>query len=461
MTTTFRTILLAACLGTGALGAEDPVAAPGPLDRPNILVLVIDDLGNDMVGALGEGDPLERPPTPHLDALAARSILFPNAYANPSCSPTRAAILTGRHAFRTGLGRIINPRDPFTLPFTEITIPEYLDAARSGYDHIAIGKWHLGNQATGALDPVLHGFRRFVGTESNTGDYFEWTKSYAFRDGTSGSFTSHKYLTIDQTDDALRHIHRLREPWFTWLALGSVHAPFHVPPDRLHTQTELTTDFDRYRAMVEATDNEIGRLLRELKKFRPRTVIFCLGDNGSPTEVAFTHPAKGSLFEGGVNVPFMVSGPIVAEADRGTISPALVHVMDIFSTVADLAGVDLANVLPPTRPIDSVSLLPVLADPLGAEVRSTLMCQKFLPNGFGPYDEESWMLRNERFKLIRLPGLPGAYLDQLYDLSTAPPGTDGVNVCPDPLCLGGLDAEQRAAYDELVAEFESLVASDG
>lgn len=415
--------------------------AGGP-PPPNILLLIVDDLGSDMVGVYGEGDPLLRPPTPVIDALARRSVRFTQAYSGATCTPTRAMLLTGRYPFRTGIGGLpLGEPDEYVLPFHEWTIPEMLDDARSGYDHLAIGKWHLGSENSGgAFNPVAHGFRRWVGTETNLVSYYQWPKSYAERGGVSTTFTTQEYVTIDQTNEAIQRIPRLREPWFTWLAYTAPHKPFHVPPAGLHNQRQLATPLDQYRAMVQSVDREIGRLLRELHEFLPRTVILLLGDNGSAKEVAFVRPAKGTLREGGINVPFMIAGPVVPAASRGAVSDALVGVTDVFATVADIAGIDLASVQPKGHVLDSVSLLPLLQDPAGASVRSLIYSEKFSPNGLGPYETSDSMIRNERFKLI-YDHLTGA--SEFFDLRAAPPGADGTSLCP---CPQNLSPEARGEW---------------
>jgi arylsulfatase A-like enzyme len=417
---------------------------------PNVLVLLLDDIGNDMVGAYGEGDPVERPRTPFLDLLAKRSVRFTNAYAYPSCSPTRASMLTGRYPFRHGIGEKIRNRDGFALPFEEFTLPEVLDAARSGYEHLAIGKWHLGTDGSGGgRHPCLQGFRRFVGTTSNVADYESWPKVFAERYGNLVETTSHAYLTIDQTDEALRRIPRLPEPWFVWMAYNAAHGPFHEPPAHLHDRIDPQGAFENYRAMVESLDHEIGRLVRGLRNILPRTVLIVAGDNGTPGPVSFVSPSKGSLYEGGVNVPLMISGPVVPRPNAGAVSDALVLLQDVFATVLDVASVDSTGVFPDGYALDSVSLLPVLRDP-STRVRDHAVAERFSRNGFGPYQTHRWMIRNERYKLLvnEFPA-PNDPTVQLFDLLLAPTGEDGEDLCP---CPGNLDPEGRAAWTELRAK---------
>jgi arylsulfatase A-like enzyme len=361
-----------------------PVVPP----RDNVLIVIADDVGVDMIGVYGEG--AAPPPTPVIDALASRGVLFRNAWSNPVCSPTRASLLTGRHAFRTGVGHIVDavPDNP-ALSLDEITLPEMLALGTDGaYASAAFGKWHLGSAAVGgALAPNLAGFDHFAGALANfhgAETYSSWTRVV---DGAAEQTT--KYATTDTVDSALAWLADAPEPWFAYVAFNSAHFPYHAPPEALHTidlsqaGPPAQDPGPYYRAMVQAMDTELGRLLDGLgPAVTERTTIVFLGDNGSPGDVS-TPPfpashAKGTLFEGGVNVPFIVSGPLVANAGRECA--ALVGVTDVYATVADAAQVDLGAVLPGVV-LDSLSLAPYLADPLAPSGRTTVFSEYFHPNG--------------------------------------------------------------------------------
>ncbi|MEE8507836.1 MAG: sulfatase-like hydrolase/transferase, partial [Myxococcota bacterium] len=147
-------------LGAGIAICCAPVE---PTQPSNILILLIDDFGVDMVGAYEEGT--EPPPTPNIDRLASRGVLFRNAWSYPNCSPTRAAIHTGRYAFRTGIGTLVRPWG-YALPLRELTIPEMLTLGTKGlFSTAAIGKWHLGNESVGGPHaPNQAGYHHFAGT---------------------------------------------------------------------------------------------------------------------------------------------------------------------------------------------------------------------------------------------------------------------------------------------------------
>ncbi len=393
----------------------------------NVLVIVADDLGKDWLGLYGlSADP---PSTPNLDALAASGVVFTNAWANPLCSPTRAAIQTGRYGFRTGIGGLVDNSQ--ALAQSEVTLPEMLDLGTAGaYSHAYFGKWHLGNAGVGgALSPNLAGWDHFSGNAASAGslvpgeDYFHFTKVV---DG--ASIVVDGYATSDLVDDALAWIAATEVgggPWLACTAFQAVHDPFHAPPPELHgvdlsaAGPPATDPVPYFRAMVEALDTEIGRLLSGID-LGETTVIF-LADNGTDDRVVLApfdpDHAKNSLYQGGVGVPFVVAGQAVAAA--GT-SAGLVHAADIFATVAELAGVDLGAVLPPGLVLDSVSFAPYLADPALSSVRSTLFSERFTPNGpvSGPL----------------APAVFGTYCQP--DLGFAGPGTALISVCGDPLISG-------------------------
>jgi len=416
-----------------------------------VLLIVADDLGVDMMRTY-QPDPTGLPPTPNLDALAASGIRFDNAWSAPSCSPSRAMLLTGRFGFRTGVGKAYEIREEVVLSYDEIALPEVLGDA--GYQTSAVGKWHLGSQLADYADsPVLHGFDWYAGsifnfTEvaldgSNT-TYFDWEKT---ADGAVGWTTT--YATTDTTDDAIGRMEAMSEPWMMWVAYNAPHLPVHVPPAALHTQ-EVGTNPSRhakYKMMIEAMDTEIGRLLGAMTAEQAaRTTVIFVGDNGTPGRVVESVPpdqAKGTLYQGGVHIPFLVAG---ADVPQPGVSQALVSVVDVFATAAAIAGREASTG-------DSLSLLPVLADP-ATTVRETLFADKFRPNGFGPYAAYGRALRDQRFKLIHLEDQSSARWE-LYDLEADPWEQDEL------LAGGELTADQQVAYDALLTELEATYPSPG
>lgn len=410
------------------------------LDR-NVLVIVADDVGVNFVGAYAYGT--STPVTPNIDALAAQGVLFRNGYAQPACSPTRAASLTGRFVRRYGVGAgIPSSRFPaYDLPLDEETIPELLRHSPWSYDTAAIGKWHLGHSLVSPLtNPLEQGFGFHLGSWANLGSYESWPHV------DNGSwFTETRYPTSASVDEALTRIREMPQPWFMWLAFNAAHEPLHVPPDHLHGQAvdEHSSDPELYRAVVEALDTEVGRLLASMDPVvRSETTIVFIGDNGT-YKSAIDYPlrpagaAKGTLYEQGIHVPWIVVSPHVSQP--GTETQALVHVVDLLPTVAEIADVDLGD-----RVIDGVSFLSVLEDPASPGLRDYVVVEKMRPLGPPPWTQSHQIaVRNARFKLWqdKLHGVT-----KLFDLQGAP-YDDGPNLLQRPL-----SAVESAAFSELALE---------
>ncbi len=354
-------LLLAACASESPCPLEE---ASEPVDQPNVLVVMIDDTGIDQYAAWGAA--LAPPSTPTMDCLCAEGLRFDTVWASPYCTPARAALLTGQHPRREGIGRFVNQdTSEWELPLARRTLAEAL--AEQGYANAFFGKWHLGSKVapTRTFHPNAQGFEHFSGTlgnlrtrdeSSRRGKYFTWEHL------TNGVLYDRSgYLTSETVDDAVAGIADLAEPWFVVVSFNGAHVPLHRPPRRLRDErlSRDASEADQYRAMVTAVDAEIGRLLRSIDaEVRGRTQVWSMSDNGSiaagiPPELDADR-AKGTLFEGGVRVPMVVAGASVPQ--RGAASDALVSILDVFPTVVELAGGD-------PGPTDGRSLLPLLEDP--------------------------------------------------------------------------------------------------
>ncbi len=432
--------LAAAAAGVSPVSSESaggPAGGPGGTGLPpNLIVFLADDLGVDLAASYGLApDP---PCTPNLDQLASEGMLFRNAWVNPICAPTRAVLQTGRHAFRTGVGM---PTMAPTLALAETTLPEML----TGYTSAYVGKWHLAG-TQGDTHPNDSGYHRFAGLVGGAvQDYFAWPKVV---DGVASTSTT--YTTIDFADEAVAAIETLPEPWLVFVGFNAPHSPFHVPPPTLCPASACPSaacaglppgadDARLVKAAVEAMDTVIGRILTAQQAVAPNTYVFFLTDNGSPaaaTEPPFVPSrAKGSLYEGGVHVPFLVRGPgvLAAECD------ALVSAVDLFATLGELAGV------PAPTGVDSVSMVPYFADPT-LSVRRWMYTERFGPNGATPpFPSHQRAIRSTRFKLIRRTDRP----DELYDLLADPWETTNLLTSP-------LTPVAQQAYDGLVAELVLL-----
>lgn len=443
--------------GGGGGGASNPLggarqAAPeAPAHRrgpPNVLLVILDDVGTDKVAAYGEEK--KAPETPTLTALAHEGMLFRNAWATPYCSSTRAAIQTGRQPGRTGIGYVVFPeQDAWELAPSEVTLPEMLERAPTKWDSSLVGKWHLGTRKSGspATHPGRQGYAWWASTDDNLGA--GPTAYYSFERNLNGTeSTVNAYATTVQADDALARTKAMAEPWLITLAFNAAHAPLHAPPPELAPLPPGATQADKFDAMLVAADRELGRVLAGMDPaVRERTMIFVIGDNGT-MEQGVRPPrdpaaAKGTVYEGGVNVPLIVAGPLVGKP--GAESLALVHAVDLFATVADIANVDLKG-LP--NPIDGRSLLPALKDP-SADVHRLLFTEQFQPNGRpGDWKMHARAVRGARYKLVLLTKA-GQTTEHLYDLQGR--DVDG----PDLLAGGGkLSEEAREALAQLRTELE-------
>ncbi len=342
------------CLATLVFVSTAPAATP------NILLIIADDLGADSF-PLTAGTGASLAPMPNLTALKSRGVLFINAHAHPTCSPSRAAMLTGRHPFRTGIGAQLTDATSPQLQAGEFTLPEAFAAnAGLGYSLKMFGKWHLTSGA-GANDTArsIGGWPSFAGTISGAlADYYSWTKVI---DGVASTSTT--YATTDIANDVVSWIDaRGTTPWMAWVALNAPHAPFHSPPSGLHTYNLSGTPSNRtlYEAACQALDTEVGRILDHVD-FAKTNVIF-IGDNGTPGQVIQTPynsaHSKETLYEGGTRVPLIIAGASVANQDR--VSTAPVHCVDLYSTILGMAGISLAATQPAANVLDSNSLMPIL-----------------------------------------------------------------------------------------------------
>ena len=372
---------------TAVVPTED--SGPGRTLPPNVLVVLLDDVGVDKVGVYGGP---EAPPTPTLDALAATGVQFTNAYSYPVCTPSRAALLTGRYGRRTGTSdHIRTVSESHALADAEVTLAELVDHAPSPWSTATLGKWHL----SGVLDdedllhPLSQGFDHYAGHMENLdlvydapgvgsrAGYFYWQKN------TNGvhAFTE-RYATTDTVEDALAWIADAPEPWLAFVSFAAPHFPFHVPPPRFGlTPDGPVGDRWQYDAMLTVLDAELDRLLTGLGDQRPHTLVIAAGDNGTPSEaVRPPHDpdrAKSTIAEGGIHIPLIVSGPGVTTG----VSPALVHLIDVWPTVAETAEVDV-DAVPTAGRIDGESLWPHLRDP-ASPGRDTLFAERLSPNGGG------------------------------------------------------------------------------
>ncbi len=411
----------------------------------NVVVIVADDVGVDMVGAYDQfyaahGHPPAGYPntTPTLDYLAQTGMLFRHAWTNPVCSPTRAQIMTGRHGLHTGVGKIATrscpPGNGTGLQYGIDTIPSMLrDPAAPFATHTAaVGKWHLADGCQhpppNPLDPIhplgggmtqwFHQYAGSIGNLGGTQTYNNWTKTFATQiqgppadecvPGMGASYCEQQvltYATEDTADDAIHLVRTMPEPFFLYVAFNAAHTPLDAPGAPLQAAScagingnpdcGLTpNDTPRFvRCMVQWMDNEIGRLVCAIENgsdapASPTTIIF-IGDNGTTKHASlppFPSPGKnkGTVYQGGVHVPLIVKSPVIAPAQTGTVALPIVCSTDLFATVADLTGAPQPP--DPAGLRESVSLAPYLLGctvPMRQFVYAENFKNNFAPTAFG------------------------------------------------------------------------------
>ena len=314
-----------------ATETSDPIPTPS---SPNILLIIADDMGLDATPGYSVGT--SKPTMPNLQDLMNSGVRFNNVWSNPVCTPTRATILTGKYGFRTN---VINVGD--VLSTSETSLHKVLNTNASEYSHAVIGKWHLSSDPT---HPTAMGVDYFAGLlGGGVQSYTNWDLNENGVTTTSTAYTTTKF-----TDLAIDWVSAQSQPWFLWLAYNAPHTPFHLPPTNLHNQGDLPADdasieanpLPYYQAMIEAMDSEMGRLLSTMtQEDRDNTLIIFVGDNGTPSEVVQeynSNRAKGSIYQGGVNVPMVISGKNVTRVNE--TEDALISTTDLFATIAEVAG---------------------------------------------------------------------------------------------------------------------------
>lgn len=383
---------------------------PGPAadsrEVPNILVILADDLGYADVGFNGCKDI----PTPNLDRLAARGVRCTSGYVTHSfCSPTRAALLTGRYQQR--FGHENNPAwlpdDPKVgLPISQTTLPQVLKSV--GYVTGCVGKWHLG--AHPSLHPNRRGFDEYFGFIGGGHVYVPGAKGnveYTIpleRNGQKLELNEYLTDTLGKEASAFISQHKAK-PWFLYLAFNTPHTPLQTKDEYLARVKHIDDETRRnYAAMVVALDEAIGGVLKTLRDhgLEQNTLVWFFSDNGGPTgrtkaNNAPLRGAKGQLFEGGVRVPFIVSWP--ARLPKGKDYPRPALSLDVFATAVALTGAEV----PTEHKPEGVNLIPFLSGKNKGSPHERL---------FWRQSDGSWAVRVGDWKLVSDRGAP----PQLFNL---------------------------------------------
>ncbi|MCH2153374.1 MAG: sulfatase-like hydrolase/transferase [Phycisphaerales bacterium] len=389
---------------------------PPPLKRPsgpNIIVIVTDDAGYADFGFTGS----KEFKTPNIDALARSGAICTQGYVTASvCSPSRAGLITGRYQQRFGYEmNLLAGRPDYTklgLPVEEQTLAEDLKSA--GYRTVALGKWHLGGGKP--QHPMSRGFEYFHGYLAGSRSYWAYPeprKLYSTLRGEELLEESEDlYVTEDLAREATKVIlHKSMRPFFMYLCFTAVHTPMHAREEDLARFPDIKpVRRQKLAAMTWALDEAVGQIITALDQTgrRDNTLIFFMNDNGGATNNASDNGIfrgmKGSKWEGGIRVPFLVSWP--GHVPAGTTYDRPVSALDITPTALAAAGVKAE------RSLDGVDLLPYLTGSIKDEPHEYLFWRR------GP----AAAVRHGKWKLIRIDdgrvllldveGDPGETIDQ-------------------------------------------------
>ena len=332
----FFLTLFISCEKTKKISEKETSIEITNAESPNILFIIADDLGKDAINGFSEG--IIKPNTTNIDVIRNNGISFNNFWSNPTCTPTRASIITGKYGYRTGLKSVGDE-----LSISETTLQEYINTQTNNkYASAIVGKWHLsGNNTT--INPEKFGIDYYAGLiRGAVDDYYQWQLS---EDGSISQNT--EYITEVFTDLSIDWINQQSKPWFMWLAYNAPHTPFHVPPSNMHSQGNLPPYTNRldpvpyYIAAIEAMDFQIGRLLENISEDeRNNTIMIFIGDNGTPNQVAqspySSSTVKNTLYQGGINVPMFISGNSIS---RSGTDNNLITSTDLFATIAEITGI--------------------------------------------------------------------------------------------------------------------------
>lgn len=359
--------------GTPARFSED--------DRPNFVVIFVDDLGYNDVSYNGATE-IE---TPNIDRLAEEGVSFSNGYVvHPFCGPSRAGLMTGRYPARFGMEYNVAyaPLDAgHGLPVEEKTMATYLKEA--GYRTGIVGKWQLG--AAPVFHPLNRGFDYFYGFLGGAHDYFhiDITRpgtEYLPLNENRGATGMDGYLTDTLTDRAVSFVQERREePFLLYLAYNAPHTPLQAPDELVEKYSHIEDENRRlYLAMVDSLDDNVGRVLNALERsgVRDDTVVFFLSDNGGVSSAVHADldwadnaplsSGKESFLEGGIRVPFVASWP--AKWPKGVTFEPMVSSLDIAATAVALAG----STPDSDRPLDGMDLDPFIRGEKVGEVHESL-----------------------------------------------------------------------------------------
>ncbi len=398
--------------------------------KPNIIIVLTDDQGYKDVGFNGSQDIL----TPNIDRIAQNGVVFTNGYVSYAvCGPSRAGLITGRYQDRFGFSRnpLFAPKDSTQgLPLSEETMATALK--RGGYQTMAIGKWHLG--AHPSQRPLQRGFDEFFGFLTGGHRYFkeEWIRKDLSE--VESQFDAYRtkllrnderieeteYLTDALSREAVDFVDRNGDnPFFLYLAYNAPHTPLQATEKYLKRYADIEDEKRRtYSAMVSAVDDGVGSLLNKLeeKGIADNTIVFFLSDNGGPekknkSDNGVLRDGKGSMYEGGIRVPFAVQWTGIIPSGITYDHPVIS--LDMFATAVAQAGIS------PKNPLDGVDLVPYLKGDVTTAPHEALFWRQYDLNGLA--------VRSGNMKLTKDRNGEKELYDLSLDISEANPLSDQIN----------------------------------
>ena len=415
MRTRFSALLLSivSCLLIGSVSCTARAA-----DRPpNILIILVDDMGYGDLGCFGS----KQIPTPHIDALAKDGIRCTQGYVSGAvCAPSRAGLMTGRYQERFGYEHNMsyaehtNP-ESVAVPRDEKMMPAYLKQAN--YATAIIGKWHLGGRDYDWHYPTARGFDYYFGRYGGHG-YFPTVESKQMYRNTEPVQTIDVPYTTDwYTQEAIDFINRTPrdQPWFLYLAHDTPHTPLQAKEEDIARFSHIQDKKRRiYAAMQHCLDVNVGRLVNHLKTTGQydNTLIVFLSDNGGPctSNASINAPLRGQkalVLEGGVRVPYIFVWPDKLEAGQTYTQPFIS--LDLLPTFLAAAGIDRSRAENPRKPLDGVNLLPYLLGEKGDRRPHETFFWRIILRSKG--------MRSGDWKLIRLNDRPPMLFNLADDLS--------------------------------------------
>ena len=392
------------------------LTSPAVAGQPNIIVVLADDLGWNDVGYHGS-----EIRTPNLDTLADEGLQLDRFYVHPMCTPTRAALMTGKYPHRLGMADVgISPWDKAGLPLDEITIAQTLQEA--GYFTAIIGKWHLGHYNVSYL-PTRRGFNYHYGHYGGGIDYFDHTYP-----STGGGRDWHRnevpvkedgYATDLLGNEAVQLIgnHDFKTPLFLYVAFNAPHSPLQAKEEDIKQYAGIKDVRRRiFAAQVQCMDSAISRIIQSLKDkgVWKSTFFLFFSDNGGATPKPWTRGdnrplrgQKGTLYEGGMRVPAILSYPSTLKGGMKIDIP--IHVVDLYPTFVKLAGLQQ----PACGTLGGVDVLPAISK--NFTERSTVLLH---------YNDSSAAILSGNYKLLKngLGWFRNSYYDviELFDVKNDP-----------------------------------------